>query len=234
MARTIIVGDVHGCADELSDLLARVAPASDDRIVLVGDLVGRGPAPHRTVELARQAGALAVRGNHEDHFLRWRHRGPAPGERPTDNELRRREHAAELSDADWAYLERLPLWLELPEHDVLVVHAGLVPGVALTQQSPKVLLSIRCVTDSGEPSSRRGGRLWGERYVGPPHVLFGHNAREEPQVHRWATGLDTGCVYGGRLTALVLEAGCRVPPGERRLTALVSVPARHPYVPIQS
>ena len=56
MRRTVLIGDVHGCADELSDLLALVGLAAEDQIVLVGDLVGRGPDARRTLELARTLG----------------------------------------------------------------------------------------------------------------------------------------------------------------------------------
>ena len=47
---------------------------------------------------------------------------------------------------------------------------------------------------SDEPDA---GPLWGTVYVGPPHVIFGHNANTKPQLHPWATGIDTACVYGG-------------------------------------
>jgi hypothetical protein len=75
----------------------------------------------------------------------------------------------------------------------------------------------------------RGRRevLWGAAYAGPPHVVFGHNAAPGLQLHPWATGLDTGCVYGGRLTAMILAPGQRAPRTlhlRRRL--LFSEPAR--------
>jgi hypothetical protein len=79
------------------------------------------------------------------------------------------------------------------------------------------------------PSGRRGHRhvLWGTRYAGPPQIIFGHNAAPGLQLHPWATGLDTGCVYGGRLTALVLGFRQRVPRSiAARRSLLVSVAAR--------
>lgn len=236
MPRTIIIGDVHGCADELAALLERLAFTPADRVVLTGDLVGRGPQPGRAVALARSIGARAVQGNHEAHLLRWTCRDPAGGVVPTAAAGRHAPYvaqlAAELAPQDWSYLEALPLWLELPEHELLVVHAGIQPGVALAAQRPEVLTSIRCLAADGTPVLERGDQLWAARYTGPPHVVFGHHALDEPQLHRWATGLDTGCVYGGRLTALVLEADDRVPPPDRRPRALVSVPAGRAYHPI--
>ena len=86
------------------------------------------------------------------------------------------------------------------------------------------------------PDGQRGQAvsvLWGKRYSGPPHIVFGHNAAPGLQLHPWATGLDTGCVYGGRLTAMVLADGQRVPGTiAARRDVLVSQPARRVwYVP---
>jgi Calcineurin-like phosphoesterase len=225
MARTIFIGDVHGCREELEALLARVgfsAGDAGDRLVMVGDLVVRGPDPAGTLDLLASLGARSVRGNHENRLLRCR-AGLAP---PGDAQ---RVTIAALADRHWAFLEALPLWLDLPEHGVRVVHAGVVPGVSIERQSPRALMYMRCLTASGAPDERRGEALWGARYRGPPHVVFGHNAQAELQIHPAATGLDTGAVYGGRLTALVLAEGARPPPPAERGEVLVSVPARRRY-----
>ncbi len=235
--RTIIIGDVHGCGWELAALLDRLGPTEDDRVVMVGDLVVRGPEPLWVLRLVREIGAQAVRGNHEDRLLRWRAAqrdlASGAGNRLAASEARLLEakwltRTAEQVDEDgWALIESLPLWLDVPTDDLRVVHAGVQPGVPMDEQAAHTLLTIRTIDDAGRPSELRdGGRLWGAGYDGPPHVVFGHNADYEPQLHPWATGIDTGCVYGGSLTALVLRAGEPIPPLARRGEAMVSVKAR--------
>lgn len=224
MGRTILVGDVHACRDELDALLAKVAFGAGDRLVMVGDLVVRGPDPRGTLDLLREVEALSVRGNHEDRLLRHR---SAPKENPAGDQTLTTARA--LRKRDWAMLESLPLWIDLPEHGVRVVHAGLVPGLSITEQDPHTLMYVRSLDRGGAPVEKRGRVLWGERYAGPEHVVFGHNARPQPQIHAFATGLDTGCVYGGHLTAMVLEDGERPPPPRDRASVLVSVKARRRY-----
>jgi hypothetical protein len=208
MARTLVVGDVHGCREELEALLALAALGPEDRLVLAGDLTAKGPDSQGVVQLARERGALAVLGNHDAHVLE------VLAGRST-----KAHHAGvarSLGPADVAYLQALPLWLELPELGALVVHAGLLPGVALDRQPRHLLLNLRSFDARGQPSTRvEGGVPWASRWPGPVRVLFGHDALRGLQRHPHALGLDTGCVYGHSLTAVWL-------PGGR----LLQVPAR--------
>ncbi len=126
-------------------------------------------------------------------------------------------------------LASAPLWVDLPEHDLRLVHAGVVPGVAIEAHDPMVLMTVRSLDASGEPREQGGAVPWGSRYRGSPHVVHGHHAQPRPQFHPDATGLDTGCVYGNSLTAMVLAEGQRVPPVQEREQVLVSVPARRRY-----
>ena len=71
---------------------------------------------------------------------------------------------------------------------------------------------------------------WAESYQGAPHVVFGHNAQAGLQLFGAATGLDTGCVYGGQLSAMVLKDGQNPPPPAERRDVIVSVEARERYV----
>ncbi|MFO0759884.1 MAG: metallophosphoesterase family protein [Byssovorax sp.] len=224
MGRTVFVGDLHACRDELDALLQKIGFDPGDRLVMVGDLIVRGPDPAGTMEMLRSLGARSVRGNHEDRLLRWK---ADPQQQPLgDMSL---SAALALRKRDWAYLESLPLSLDLPDHGVRVVHAGLVPGIPIEAQDPRVLMNIRCLDRHGGALEKRGNLLWGQVYLGPPHIVFGHNARDTPQIHAWATGIDTGCVYGGYLTALVLAEGQAPPPLADRQDALVSVRARKRY-----
>lgn len=226
MQRWVIVGDVHGCVAELDSLLDRVGISEGDSLVFVGDLVAKGPRSREVLTRARSLGALVARGNHEERVLdarRARREGrPLPKLDKT--------HAAlldELAEDEWAMLEALPLWLDLDER-LRVVHAGLVPGIPMADQDPYHLTHLRSISDKGEPSTK-WGPPWGARYSGPPHVVFGHNARKDPQLHRDATGLDTGCVYGGALTALIVPKGSLPPEPRDRPDALLSVRAREAY-----
>ena len=226
MGRTILVGDVHGCRAELEDLLSHVGLTQDDQLVMVGDLVVRGPEPRQVLSLIRKLRARAVRGNHEDRLLRWRARRGT--ERPLRVGLTTRSTAQLLRDGDWEFIAGLPLWVDLPEHGIRVVHAGIVPGIPIERQDPRALMNVRSLGVDREPLEERG-KSWAHSYNGPEHVVFGHNAKHDPEIARFATGIDTGAVYGGRLTAMVLRGGERVPPVRDRQSVLVSVPAHRAY-----
>jgi diadenosine tetraphosphatase ApaH/serine/threonine PP2A family protein phosphatase len=218
MNRLIFVGDIHGCIDEFQALLKAVRYGQGDRLVLVGDLVAKGPDSQSVVAAARELGVQAVRGNHDQRVVdygRLRAAGePLPLMKP---------HHAQALDAlhadDLAYLAALPLWLRFPDENILVVHAGVVPGVPLEQQNPRDLITIRSLKPDGTGSSRLNeGVLWATQWHGPEEIVFGHDAVRGLQHHEHAVGLDSGCCYGRELTAYLLP--------ERRL---VSVRAKRVY-----
>src|SRR6185436_8729639 len=116
--RTVIVGDVHGCLDELLDLVERCGAPGDTRYVSVGDLVAKGPNSQGVVQWARESGADAVLGNHDVHLLDTRD--------ASDPKPQRAAVAETMGREDWDWLEARPLWLALGDTH-LVVHGGLVP-----------------------------------------------------------------------------------------------------------
>ncbi|MFT5357539.1 MAG: putative phosphodiesterase [Polyangiales bacterium] len=212
MKRTLIVGDVHGCLEELEALVNKVGLRDEDTLVLVGDLVAKGPDSAGVVRYARERRAFSVCGNHDAHWLRARSDGKGRS----------------LCDADWAYLEQAPDFLRLdlnPLYEgvlrraVHVVHAGFVPGIELEAQDPHLMQNLRTLHD-GAGSSQRKGEPWAGQWPGPELVIFGHDAARGLQRHAHALGLDTGCCYGGDLTGALIE-------GES--LQLVSVPAKAVY-----
>lgn len=197
--RTIVFGDVHGCLDELLDLLAAVGATADDDLVSVGDLIGKGPDSRGVMDWALgRLNLSVVLGNHELRFLEAWRAGRKPVEKEYDAETLRQ--LGPKFDEYMAYLDRCPLSLELPS--ALIVHGGL----DLLGRSDANLRRL----EDGTP--------WYERYARSKPVVFGHWVHRLPVVRPNVFGLDTGCVFGGALTALLL-------PEQR----LVSVPARRVY-----
>lgn len=211
--RTLVVGDVHGCLDELRALVERAGITDDDRVVFVGDLVAKGPDSAGVIAWARERGAAAVLGNHDEHILRARAGDPAA-------KLPHLEVANTLTNADIDWLAALPLWVrvDFPRKPHVVVHGGMVPGVPVEKQTREHLLTMRSITTDGRPSKRIEGVPWGALWTGPEHAVFGHDAVRGLQQHAQATGLDSGCVYGRELSAWIAE--------EDRI---VQVPARRAW-----
>jgi len=216
--RVIAIGDVHGCIDELQALLRRCDYRPGDMIVFLGDLVSKGPDSTSVVQMAREIGAIGVRGNHDFAVIQW-HQAIASG---ADLPLIRSEHfhiACNLGREDMKWLHNLPWYISSRELSALFVHAGFVSGVRLQKQNPRLMMNMRSILPDGTVTSKFFNNWpWARVWDGPQTVLFGHDADRGLQHYENAIGLDTGCVYGGRLTACILP--------EKRL---VSVNAKQQY-----
>ncbi|MDP3279298.1 MAG: metallophosphoesterase [Deltaproteobacteria bacterium] len=238
MGRTIIVGDVHGCGDELGDLLDKTRYAQGvDTLVMVGDLVARGPDSGLAVRRARTAGAIGVRGNHDERVLIWWRAAQAHGRGVADRKIklsdRHRLAVSQLADEDFVWLSGLPIVRTLPSHELIVVHAGLDPRQAFDAQEPNIAMNIRSIDEHGRPTRTLEGTPWVDHWPGPGHVVFGHDARRGLQLAARCTGLDSGCCYGRELTALVLDDNELVhADAEGRRKQLVAVPARATHCPM--
>jgi hypothetical protein len=202
MSRTIVVGDLHGCYDELMALIRRVGLGASDRLVCVGDLIVKGEKSREVLDLFREdARFSSVIGNHDRALLEyWKGSRSLDDLKPAQAECARQlEEGRELYAS---YLESLPGYIDLGSH--VVVHAGLRPGVPLAEQSLEDLTALRTL---GPDRESREGTPWYEVYDGEQMALFGHWPAGEPRRGPRAIGLDTGCVYGYKLTAYVVETG---------------------------
>ncbi len=224
MGQLFAIGDIHGCAREIEALVAALPLAPGDTLVCVGDYIDRGPDSRGVIDLlrdvARQPGleTIFLKGNHEDmclgflgHGGRWGEAWLLNGGAATlksygiDARAEGTEVAASLPRPHVEFLAALKPWFRDPDH--LIVHAGIRPGRTWEAQEEEDLFWIR------------------EEFILAPHalpetVVFGHTPHRSVLVDLpYKIGIDTGCVYGGTLTALdVLERRLfQVRFGERKV-----------------
>lgn len=209
-ARLIFIGDIHGCYDELLELLDRVAPRGHDVVVSVGDVVTKGPNAARCLDLWREHGYLAVRGNNEIKLLERAHPLLRFFAFHNGDVLRRGDLLR--------YIASWPLVLDFPGAGVTAVHGGFLPGMRVTEEDiareQEVVPQLRWIRKkNGEwkhvpkEKKKKDDVLWAEKWTGERCVVYGHTPLQEPKFDERAVGLDTGCVYGGKLTAAVRSQG---------------------------
>ena len=228
-----IVGDVHGCFDELCDLLRELGytvadghatPPAGRRALFLGDLVDRGPATAQVLELVMameaEGHAVCVPGNHDVRLaraLRGRKVKRTHGLSESLSQLEAVPPAFRSAVAD--FLEGQVSHFVLDEGRLVVAHAGMRQDLAGRASAAVRSFALYgdvtgAVDDFGLPV--RGD--WAADYRGGATVVYGHTPVARAEWLNETINLDTGCVFGGRLTAL------RYPERE-----LVSVAARQTY-----
>jgi protein phosphatase len=227
-----VIGDVHGCADELEELLGILGYALVDgayahpdgrRAVFVGDLVDRGPRILDSVRLAQamveRGSAFAVPGNHDQKLVRALRGRDVRITHGLDRSLAELEAHPEQRDGVATFLDSLVSHYVFDDGNLVVAHAGLKEEMQ-GRGSGKVRDFALYGETTGETDDF-GLPIrwnWAAEYRGRAMVVYGHTPVPEPEWLNRTINIDTGCVFGGRLTAL------RYPEQE-----LVSVPARAVY-----
>lgn len=241
-----IIGDVHGCAGELESLLARlgydvrwtgspqaaqvtVTPPKGRRAVFVGDLVDRGPrAPDAlriVMSMVESGTAYAVPGNHDVKFQRWldgKDVKPSHGLDRTIAQLKTEPKAFRTTVRQ--FIKSLPIYLWLDGGHLAVAHAGIKEGML-----GRVAGEIRRFCLYGETSGETDKfglpirYHWAIEYRGRTSIVYGHTPVPDADWVNNTLCIDTGCCFGGKLTAL------RWPERE-----IVSVPAADIYtIPVR-
>ncbi len=195
--QTIIIGDIHGCSAELVALLDLVPRKPADRLIFLGDLINKGPDPAGVVNIVRSLRCTCLRGNHESNHLKWSagKAEPKPDSKVTRQLMTEVEYATFLEMA-----RRMPLYFQ--DDRLIAVHAALLPGVPMELQPPDILTGDETLKNS-----------WKDRLYLEVPLVVGHKRYSEKDesvpyiVEDEFYGLDTGCVYGGTLTALSLPSG---------------------------
>jgi protein phosphatase len=227
-----IVGDVHGCADELELLLRELGwhvegalpEHPDGRLaVFVGDLVDRGPASVAVLRLVMdmvEAGvALAVPGNHDVRMSERLLAGPVRSDGRTTGGLEQVESEPPSFRAKVVrFVDGLPGHLRLDDGGLVVAHAGLRESLQENFSETSRRVAVFGEHTGVGPGGKLIRRDWAAEYRGQARVVHGHTRVREPRWRNGTIDVDTGCAKGGRLTAL------RYPELE-----LVSVPAARRY-----
>ncbi len=230
--RTFVIGDVHGCLDELRNLVAAVNPRADNKFTFVGDICDKGIntiGALRYVKLLLKLypGSVCIAGNHESKAL----------ERLRQDKGHKAEpwHQA-ASKEDWAFIKSMPLYHRVPGLNVIAVHGGFFPrffnlypqgldderllkkenwqrGGGKYMGRARRFQYVRYInTETGDmlPLNEETNETphWGELYDGREGFAFyGHQPYHDgqPKVWKHAVGIDTACVSGMFLTAAVLK-----------------------------
>ena len=240
--KILVIGDVHGCLNELKSLVAKAMNDHNEgklfaAVVLVGDLCNKGPYSAEVINFVRnERNWFSVRGNHDNHAL-----ATALGD---ENRRMKPKYkwVHSLSDNDVVWMSKMPYTITIPgkmmnqcsRQDVIVVHAGFIPDMNLVDQEIQTMTMLRdvIIQDSNrdetncykyyKPCDVGNPKAWAKSWEGPELVIFGHDAKRGLQREKYAIGLDSGACYGKKLTGIIL------PEKE-----LVSVDAERVHCPVK-
>lgn len=218
----IIIGDAHGTIDEFNQLLDKLNyDSKKHRIILCGDIIDRGPDPIGLLRQIRKMNIESVFSNHEEKALRWRTHEALhdltgkPNPMKVKSEKRKSEWN-ELSKSDLQWMNDLPYKIHIKDN-WYVIHAGLEPVVDFHKQDMEHIIRLRYVDEEGRFVKLKRGKkdqpkktyFWADKWEQPYNILFGHQRHETPTKYTHQNNvciaLDTGCCFGGHLTAYILE-----------------------------
>ena len=194
---TYVIGDIHGCLKPLKRLLAKIAPRPDDEVIFIGDYIDRGPQSREVVDylLTLTFRCVFLMGNHEKMLLDYLDGKDEDGIYLSNGGMATLQsyggNLAQIPPAHLRFFRGLRPFYETPEF--LFVHAGIRPLVPLDQQNPEDLVWIRHEFF---------------QFIGQfaKTIVFGHTPLRRVLLLPDRIGIDTGCVYGGKLTCVKLPS----------------------------
>ncbi len=201
--RVFFVGDVHGCFEELKLLLKKAGWwPKKHRLVLLGDLINKGPCSFEVLQwLKKQTGNVQpLLGNHEEKFIQT-----LKGAEKLSPRLEELKTKMGKDLNQWVgWIQSWPVYVE--ESCFVALHGGLVPGHTLPESPREWLLNIRHWDGRGKNLNCPEDPPWHALYKGDKLVVYAHWAGQGLCVKNNSVGLDTGCVYGGKLTGMWLPS----------------------------
>lgn len=231
-----VIGDIHGCIDELVQLYRKLEWLSLDEIWGAGDLVDRGPDSGAVVRFFRERKIPTVKGNHEDSIVNAFGAAQRTGTPPGNPDKARTVSQLKQEDVDW--IKALPLLHVFDDTKLIVVHGGMWPRLPIHAQPINVMRAqlikpwehgesrwwgSDAVNQKGKAKGKteadsiaEGWERWYKLYDHEHDCVFGHSVFAQPLLHKnpgagRCVGVDTGSCFGGSVTAAVFD-GSREPP----------------------
>ena len=230
--RLIVVGDVHGCLEELKLLVNKLAYKKEkDRLIFTGDLVDRGPNSASCISYIRKLGAETVRGNHDDKYIRYRKHSQKAKEsmekkakkkykNPMTFSQEQLDIYKEITEEDFEWLNKTKSHIYIPVLNLLIAHAGVNPQRYPIGQKERVYRHVRYIDNitknmvklDRDLQKPENSSFWVEFYNWSINIVYGHhtvdlkNPRIDHNISGGKTiGIDTGCCFNGHLTAFIIN-----------------------------
>ena len=211
--KLIIYGDLHGCLDEFVALREKIKPSPNDREIVIGDILDRGPHSNELFRYVRENGIESILGNHEYKYLRYKKHNNKFLEKknPMKFDEKRLKIFNGFDADDLEFLESLPFFIKIDK--LTLLHAGILNYIDLESAQKKdleKLLWIRYLKDENTPlalgTEDETSTFWSELYDGKQGIIiYGHEPFKEVKTDRYSLGIDTGCVYGDKLSACIIH-----------------------------
>jgi predicted phosphodiesterase len=209
--RSIFIGDIHGCYEELKKLLKKINYSPEkDRLISLGDLIHKGPKSAKVIRFFHKNNIEVIMGNHD-----WTFYQTLLGKNEMYNEAKKILKKLELSQEELiTWFQSMPFYIE--GQDFIAVHGALNPSEKkFYKTSPEEMLFGRYYDSKSksvlsraknkkEPHISPWYKAYPESFSQNKTIIFGHWANPEAIIYKRFRGLDTGCCYGGHLSCYIL------------------------------
>ncbi len=197
----VIYGDIHGCLEEFKELRKLIPKNSFE--ICVGDILDKGPFCVETLRYVRKNKIFSLLGNHEyKHLRKWW------GRKVILDEDQQKIYP-KLKKEDFEFISSMPYFFKT--NRLTVIHAGITNKIHLNNPSShqlNLLLFTREVdkNDKSLPlNHNKKGYFWADVYKGhESFIIYGHTPFKNPYKKKNSLGIDTGCVYGNKLSAVII------------------------------
>lgn len=212
MNKLIIYGDIHGCYDEFISLRNKINPKKNDVEVCVGDIITKGKDSIKTLRYIQAHNIKSVLGNHEDKIMRYLEHEKSTKKNPITLDDDEQNIVNQLDNQDINFLKSMLLFMRFD--NVTILHGGIQNHHKLetiTKKEKSKILRMRYLDKNHNfityGKEDENSVFWSDVYDGNQgFVVYGHQWFHEANISKHAIGIDTGCVYGNKLSAVIFDS----------------------------